>query len=59
MHHGGERINSSVFAQVVYLSRVEHKVRDMLYKDTTDYEQMQKYGSWAENTLKPFVAKIM
>ena len=43
----------------MYLSRVEHKVRDMLYKDTTDYEQMQKYGSWAENTLKPFVAKIM
>ena len=56
---GADRINSNVFAQIVYLSKIESKVRDRFYHDELDHAQMVKYGAWTENTLKPFLMKIL
>ena len=36
--HGTERINSNVFAQLLYMSKVEPKLRDTLYTIADDSE---------------------
>ena len=56
---GEDRINSNVFAQIVYLSKIENNVRDRFYHDELDHAKMAKYGAWTESTLKPFLVKIL
>ena len=54
LYHSNQRINSDVFSQVMYLSRVEPYIKEIMLPEKTF--DTQNYGQWVKNVLAPAVA---